>query len=161
MRVFLESLSFEIEMRVSQKSAEQSHDVAPSLYSTAISMDSPHIRKDGSNYLNLLLEPECKYVKTWSMVSPCFYFSQIIPSGKVTHPIILTTVWTTVWSCLLKPELRSRTNMFIRSLKEGTKSGDHWTKIRGQNQKPAPGLVASATDSIENYLYSMRKFRGF
>ena len=95
------------------------------------------------------------------MVSPCFYFSQIIPSGKVTYPIILTTVWTTVWSCLLKPELRSRTNMFIRSLKEGTKSGDHWTKIRGQNQKPAPGLVASATYSIENYLCSMRKFHGF
>ena len=34
---------------------EQSHDVAPSLYSTAISIDSPHIRKDGAKYLNLLL----------------------------------------------------------------------------------------------------------
>ena len=31
----------------------QSHDVAPSLYSTAISIDSSHIRKDGANYLNL------------------------------------------------------------------------------------------------------------
>ena len=34
---------------------EQSHDVAPSLYSTAISIDSLHIRKDGAKYLNLLL----------------------------------------------------------------------------------------------------------
>ena len=33
----------------------QSHDVAPSLYCTAISIDSPHIHKDGANYLNLLL----------------------------------------------------------------------------------------------------------
>lgn len=33
----------------------QSHDVAPSLYSTAISIDSQYIHKTGSNYLNLLL----------------------------------------------------------------------------------------------------------
>ena len=33
----------------------QSHNVAPSLSCTAISIDSPHIRKDGANYLNLLL----------------------------------------------------------------------------------------------------------
>ena len=33
----------------------QSHDVAQSLYSTAISIDSPHMHRDGANYLNLLL----------------------------------------------------------------------------------------------------------
>ena len=34
----------------------QSHDVAPSLYCTVISIDSPHMHKDGSNYLKFLLE---------------------------------------------------------------------------------------------------------
>ena len=33
----------------------QSHDVAPSLYCTVISIDSPHMHKDGSNYLEFLL----------------------------------------------------------------------------------------------------------
>ena len=46
-----------IEMAVQFKD-EQSHDVAPSLYSTAISIDSPHIRKDGAKYLNLLFESQ-------------------------------------------------------------------------------------------------------
>jgi len=30
-------------------------DVAPSLYCTVISIDSPHMRKDGANYLKFLL----------------------------------------------------------------------------------------------------------
>ena len=34
----------------------QHHDSVPSLNCTAISIDSPHIRKDGANYLNLLLK---------------------------------------------------------------------------------------------------------
>ena len=33
----------------------QHHDAAPSLNYTVISIDSPHLRKDGSNYLKFLL----------------------------------------------------------------------------------------------------------
>ena len=33
----------------------QHHDSAPSLNYTVISIDSPHMRKDGSNYLKFLL----------------------------------------------------------------------------------------------------------
>ena len=33
----------------------QHHDSAPSLDYTVISIDSPHMRKDGSNYLKFLL----------------------------------------------------------------------------------------------------------
>ena len=33
----------------------------PALYSTAISIDSPHIRKDGAKYLNLLLNQNFAY----------------------------------------------------------------------------------------------------
>ena len=33
----------------------QHHDSVPSLNCTAISIDSPHMHRDGANYLNLLL----------------------------------------------------------------------------------------------------------
>ena len=36
----------------------QHHDSAPSLNYTVISIDSPHMRKDGSNYLKFLLANE-------------------------------------------------------------------------------------------------------
>ena len=39
----------------------QHHDSAPSLNYTVISIDSPHMRKDGSNYLKFLLDiDECQ-----------------------------------------------------------------------------------------------------
>ena len=34
----------------------QHHDSVPSLNCTAISIDSPHMHRDGANYLNLLLQ---------------------------------------------------------------------------------------------------------
>ena len=34
----------------------QHHDSVPSLNCTAISIDSPHMHRDGANYLNLLLK---------------------------------------------------------------------------------------------------------
>ena len=36
----------------------QHHDSAPSLNYTVISIDSPHMRKDGSNYLKFLFKIE-------------------------------------------------------------------------------------------------------
>ena len=46
----------------------QSHDVAPSLYCTAISIDSPHIRKDGANHLNFLLDTALSSLSLFSAV---------------------------------------------------------------------------------------------
>ena len=54
----------------------QHHDSVPSLNCTAISIDSPHMHRDGANYLNLL------FTVYYDM---CVYFKYIfhLPMGVV------------------------------------------------------------------------------
>ena len=58
----------------------QSHDVAPSLYCTVISIDSPHMGKDGSNYLKFLLSWHFGtpfIIRYWISIPVCLFTSTL------------------------------------------------------------------------------------
>ena len=78
----------------------QHHDSVPSLNCTAISIDSPHMHRDGANYLNLLLLSflvyvvgygnGCGYVPTSNGGRGCFLDDDGSHRGTSPSLILLT-----------------------------------------------------------------------